>query len=529
MPRETAYIVHTDGALRRELYFFTLYRVLEAGLLALILFSPAGALIDAPRHPTLGTLTAAGYLLASILLLVSGRHGALRVQARLGIAVDIVAAILAMHALPASGSGIALMLLFNLGAASLLLPLRSGLTAAAFASAAMIGEYVWSELADGGAGRPLAELLMFAVSFLAMATVTNLVGRQMRASQALAERRGLEAANLAEISELIIRRMRTGVLLVGHDNLIRVANEAAVLLLGDHEGDRHLDLVAPELARRLHRWRRDGTLDETPLQLAPDLPEVLPRFTRLMADSEQALVFLDDTSSLSRRAESMTLATLGRFSASLAHEIRNPLAAISYSTQLLEEARLSDADRRLLQIIHQQTQRMNGIVENVLSLARRERAQPDHVELVGFARRFAEEYSNSHPLEGDTVQVASKEADVAALVDPRHLHQVLTALVHNALTYGRMPGEPARVTLVVSDAHGPQLDVIDRGPGIPDGIAAQLFRPFFTTSGHGTGLGLYIARELCRANQATLEFVAMPGGGGCFRIRFPGPHSLLPG
>ena len=106
---------------------------------------------------------------------------------------------------------------------------------------------------------------------------------------------------------------------------------------------------------------------------------------------------------------------------------------------------------------------------------------------------------------------------------------VLTALVHNALTYGRMPGEPARVTLIVSDAHGPQLDVLDRGPGIPDGVAGQLFRPFFTTSGHGTGLGLYIARELCRANQATLEFVAMPGGGGCFRIRFPGPHSLLPG
>jgi len=528
LPREPAPALDADTALRRELYFFTLYRVLEAGLLALILFSPAGAVIDAPRHSLLGTLTAMAYLVAALLLLLGGRHGHLRTQARLGIGVDIAAATLAMHALPSSGSGIALMLLFNVGAASLLLPLRSGLGAAALAAAALIGEYVWSELADGGATRPLAELLMFAVSFLAMATVTNLVGRQVRATQALAERRGLEAANLAEVSELIIRRMRTGVLLVGNDNLIRLANESAMLLLGDEEGDRHLDLVAPELARRLNRWRKDGTVDETPLQLAPDLPEVLPRFTRLMADSEQALVFLDDTSSLSRRAESMTLATLGRFSASLAHEIRNPLAAISYSTQLLEEARLPDADRRLLQIIHQQTQRMNGIVENVLSLARRERAQPDHVELVGFARRFVEEYANSHPLDGDVLQVSTKATAVPALVDQRHLHQVLTALVHNALTYGRMPGEPARVTLAISDQHGPQLDVLDRGPGIPDGVAAQLFRPFFTTSGHGTGLGLYIARELCRANQAALEFVAMPGGGACFRIRLPGPHSLLP-
>ena len=528
LPREPAAAPTPESALRRELYFFGLYRVLEAGLLALILFSPAGVLVEAPRNLVLGRSVAVAYLLAALVLFLKGRRGALDTQALVGIAVDICAAALAMHALPDSSSGIALMLLFNVGAAALFVPLRYALGAATLAAVALVGEYLWTVLFEGASARPLAELLMFAVSFLAMATVTNLVGRQMRASQALAERRGMEAANLAEISELIIRRMRTGVLLVGHDNLIRVANEAAVLLLGDHEGDRHLDLVAPELARRLHRWRRDGTLDETPLQLAPDLPEVLPRFTRLMADSEQALVFLDDTSSLSRRAESMTLATLGRFSASLAHEIRNPLAAISYSTQLLEESRLPDADRRLLQIIHQQTQRMNGIVENVLSLARRERAQPDHVELVGFARRFVEEYGNSHPLDGDVLQVASKVAEVPALVDQRHLHQVLTALVHNALTYGRMPGEPARVTLVIGDAHGPQLDVLDRGPGIPDGIAGQLFRPFFTTSGHGTGLGLYIARELCRANQATLEFVAIPGGGGCFRIRFPGPHSLLP-
>jgi two-component system sensor histidine kinase PilS (NtrC family) len=72
------------------------------------------------------------------------------------------------------------------------------------------------------------------------------------------------------------------------------------------------------------------------------------------------------------------------------------------------------------------------------------------------------------------------------------------------------------------------VDVLDRGPGIPETVAAQLFRPFFTTSGHGTGLGLYIARELCRANQATLEYVPVPGGGSCFRIRLAGPHSLLP-
>jgi two-component system sensor histidine kinase PilS (NtrC family) len=518
----------TEQALRRELYFFTLYRALEAGLLALVVFSPFGDLFQDPRFPVLGGVAATGYLVAAVLLMITGRHGRFSTQALVGVAIDIVAAALAMHAMPSAASGIALMLLFNVGAAALFVPLRVGLGMAIAAGAALIGEYLWSASVGEPSARSAAELLMYTVSFSAVATLANMLGRQMRASLALADRKGAEAANLAEVSELIIRRMRTGVLMVDGTGNVRLANEAAMLLIGGQVGEK-LHALAPDLDRRLRRWRHDGVADEAPMQLGADLPEIVPRFTRLLADSDQSLVFLDDTTLLSRRAESMTLATLGRFSASLAHEIRNPLAAISYATQLLEESKeILDADRRLLEIIHQQTMRMNGIVENVLGLARRERAQPEYVELVGFARRFIEEYRTNHPLEGDTLQVTAMQPAVPALADPRQLHQILVALVHNALTYGRMPGEPARVNLHISNPHGPQIDVQDRGPGIPEPVAAQLFRPFFTTSGHGTGLGLYIARELCRANQATLEYVAMPGGGSCFRIRLAGPHSLLP-
>ena len=132
------------------------------------------------------------------------------------------------------------------------------------------------------------------------------------------------------------------------------------------------------------------------MQLSPDQPEVQPRFARLLADSETSLIFLDDATVVSRRAESLTLAALGRFSASLAHEIRNPLAAINYAVQLLEESRhIIDGDRRLLQIIHQQCQRTNGIVESVLGLARRERASPEHVDLNTFVRRFIDDYQQS--------------------------------------------------------------------------------------------------------------------------------------
>src|SRR4029078_271878 len=138
----------------------------------------------------------------------------------------------------------------------------------------------------------------------------------------------------------------------------------------------------------------------------------------------------------------------GRFSASLAHEIRNPLAAITYATQLLEESKeLSERPPRMLQSIHQQSQRTNGIVESVLGIARRERANAEHVELVGWVRRFADDYRQMVPPESGEVQFISAAPSVAGMVDPRHLQQVLTVLLQNALNYGRLPGQPARTTL----------------------------------------------------------------------------------
>lgn len=517
-------VADADKALRRELYFFTLYRLLEASMLLLVLFGPIVEPLPEPRHGVLAPSLAIAYMFVALLLFVFGRKGDLRSSTLAGISTDLVFGILAIHAIPVAGTGIALMLIFNIGAAALLLPARYGLGAAMVGIALLTGEHLWTRHVDELQDRSLIEPLMFSVAYMAMATLTSLLGRQMRASQDLAERRGEETAHLVEVNELIIRRLRTGVLLVNGHNRVTLANEAASVLLGEpHDDQWDLDAVMPDLSRRLKAWRSGAGSDETPLRLTPEAPEVVPRFTRLLAGSDQALIFLDDTSLLSRRAESITLATLGRFSASLAHEIRNPLAAINYAVQLLEESDdIRPADRRLLEIVRQQGVRMNGIVENVLGLARREPAKPELADLVSLTRQFVDDYLTGHPLEHDSLVATANKPQLPVLVDPRQLHQVLTVLVHNALLYGRKPGEPARITVSVqADSHGAaRIDVIDRGPGIPERVALQLFRPFFTTSSHGTGLGLYIARELCRANQAALEYVPTPGIGSCFRIRF---------
>ncbi len=517
---------------RRELYLFALYRVLEAGILALLVFGPLATLQPRHGHEDLVAILTGLYFVTALVLMLHARKTRHVVAPTLvGVGIDILVAAIVAHAVPSAGSGVALMLLFNVGSASLLLSLRMGLGVAALASAGLASGYLWTLLIEQEQPRPLAELMMFTVSFLAIATLTHQLRVQMRATEALAARRGAEAIRLAEINELIIRRMRTGVLLVDSDAHIRLANEAAMLLLGETAaGTRRLVEAAPELALRLSEWLRNGLSNDTPLRLGSDQFEVVPRFARLMANSRDTLIFLDDTSLVSRRAESLTLAAMGRFSASLAHEIRNPLAAISYAAQLLEESReLPDGDRRMVEIIHQQCMRTNSIVESVLGLARRERATAEHIDLVGFLRNFIEEFNQSVPDETNNITLAAPQPQVPALIDPRHLHQVLTAMVQNARRHGHLPGQPARITLHtyrLDDA--PVIDILDRGPGIPDAVVQQLFRPFFTTSEHGTGLGLYIARELCRANGASLDHVAVPGGGCCFRISMPGQHTLLP-
>ena len=535
MGPSTSLLDRIESIPRRELYFFALYRVLIATLLAALVFSPLTPFAGEAHRPLLAKAVAVGYLLVSLALLAWGRNERWLQSIVFGsVLIDIVAATLLSHALPGASAGISMSLLFNIAAAALLLPLARAMMLALLASIASVAEYIWQAFEGSDNLRTLAELAMFVTSYLALAFISYQIGSRTRRTQQLADRRSAEVANLFEVNELIIRRMRTGVLVVDAAGQITLANEAASALLGDSEDDtgaepQSLANASPELSRRLQRWRSGWQEEEQPLQLMPDQPEVLPRFARLLADSDLTLVFLDDTSVVSKRAESLTLSTLGRFSASLAHEIRNPLAAINYATQLLEESdHIGDADRRLLQIIHQQCQRTNGIVESVLAMARRERANPENLDLAAFVRRFVLEYKQTLSQDTDSLEVIIREPSIPALMDSRHLHQVLTALVHNALKYGRVAEEPARVRIrVASGERNAVIDVMDRGPGIPDAIAAQLFRPFYTTSEHGTGLGLYIARELCRANQAQLDYVSVPGGGACFRLTLSTPKTAF--
>jgi two-component system, NtrC family, sensor histidine kinase PilS len=515
---------------RRELYFFNLFRVLQACVIMALMFSPIEGKWAILDHPVLGRFTATAYLIFAGGAVLRGARSQpdLRLAVTIALAIDIMANTIALYALSNPPSGIAMLLLVNIGAGALLLPPRLAGFFAALAALCVLAQCVVGRVLENE-DRNLIEYGLYGLGYFAAAALCLVLGKQMRETEALAEQRGIDLANLAQINELIIRRMKTGVLVVDDANRVHRWNESGWALLGNpNQSQRDLGTVAPELSRRLYHWRTTKKLDNTSVALAEGAPEVIPRFTQLAShDDSNVLIFLDDTSLLSRRAEQLTLTSLGRLSASIAHEIRNPLAAISYSAQLLAESEsMSVEDKRMIEIINNHCGRVNEIVENILQLSRRERSRPESLNLSHWVVHFVEEYKSGNDIGKDQLRAVTQAHHVEALADPQQLQQVVWNLVQNALRYGRLPNEQARVSVVarmLTEKGPPLIEVIDRGPGIPAKVAAQIFEPFFTTHEFGTGLGLYLARQMCEANQAALEYVPLAGGGSCFRITLPAP------
>ncbi|RDD80618.1 two-component sensor histidine kinase [Dyella tabacisoli] len=514
---------------RHELFFLNYFRLVQALIYSALAFSPTQ---EWPRLSNIGLAhaLAVAYLVFAALTLILTRRVASRSKLIVSatLVVDIITAVLAVTAIHDARIGISMMLVVSLSAGALILPLRLSLFFAALATLGMLGHSAL-ELPKTDMDRELLESGLFGLAYFASTLLCYVLNRQLRATEALAEQRSIDLANLSQVNELIIRRMKTGVLLVDDANRIHQINESAWMLLGNPSADqRDLGQLAPELSRRLYHWITSGKLNETATQLADGVPEVVPRFARLAPnDDSHVLIFLDDTSLLSRRAEELTLSSLGRLSASIAHEIRNPLAAIRYSAQLLAESSdLGLTDQRMVEIINNHCIRLNDIIENILQLSRRERSRPETLDLGRWAHSFAEEYRQGNDLGVDSLRVIAGEQPVAAVADPQQLQQVLWNLVQNALRYGRLPGEPARVMVVARHGeHGvPIIEVIDRGPGIAPKVAAQIFEPFYTTHEYGTGLGLYLARQMSEANQGSLEYVRVAGGGSCFRLMLTPAH-----
>lgn len=466
-------------------------------------------------------------------LFVHRRWPGLGLQAATQAVMDTAAISLATYASGGVGSGLANLLLITAGGLSLVLGRRGALVTAAAATLGLLAQQTLV-VAYGAAGvssfipSGTLGLLLFLV-----ALVAHPLARRLQASEDLARQRGVDLANLSQLNHYIIQNLRESIVVIDHDDSIRLMNHSAARLLGVAPNARNLALarVCPALLELARRWRHGGeSRPEGESFLAPDkATQVSAHFAAIgTPESGALLVFLEDASALAEKVQQSKLASLGRLSASIAHEIRNPVGAMSHAAQLLAESPNLEADeRRMTEIIHGNADRVSNIVENVLQLSRRDKTRPERLNLEDWLGEFAQGFAREMQLSGDWMNIPAVSQPTEILMDPSHLEQVLWNLCENALKYGA--GPDGRVELKIrtgraSHSDRPFLEIADRGPGIPEQHRDQLFEPFFTGGREGTGLGLFICRELCECNRANLIYLPQEGGGSTFRIIFTDPQ-----
>lgn len=458
------------------------------------------------------------------------------------ITLSILLDVLIMHALLVfSGgitSGLANLVIVAVAAGNILTPSRMGIFYAALAALCSLGVAAWSVTALGTNADDIVRAGSLGILYFAAAFLLQNITRRMIRSEALASSRAQSIVELEQINQQIIQRMRTGILVTDRFGRIRVANAAAEeLLFGDtsDDGHRHMSLP-PALRAGLDQWLRAPEMRTEPFQPTPLSPLLQANFTRLHQErGDQILVFIEDMSKVTQQAQQMKLASLGRLTAGIAHEIRNPLGAISHAAQLMNEsANLDGGDRKMLDIIQRHCRRVNGIIENVLDLSRRQPADSEKVDLSAWLEEFVEDYRQS--VSARFRRPVSIRLELApelppAPMDRSQMEQVLVNLCDNGLRYSELhTGEPTLTISAGATADGERayLDVRDQGPGISEEHRASVFEPFFTTDkSGGTGLGLYLARELCEANQAHLSLVQEDRPGCCFRITFAHQGRLI--
>lgn len=526
-----------DDASQRQtwkpLSLLNVYRLVLSALLVFVALSHAELPPLGEQHPALFIIASTAYFLLSLLFVITVRTRApsFRIQLHAQLLTDIACVILLTYASGGIRSGLGTLMIVALAGAGMLMSGRMAVLYAAISTLAVLGEesYMWVGGPTRNASFTHAGLL--GATFFLTALLAYALAQRARESEALAAQRGVDLANMQQLTEYVIQRMQTGVIVIDPSQRIRLINESAWHLLEFpvNPTRQTLAAISPELAHQLTHWQQHP--DDEPQIVRPSAsgPELLPRFAKLgQAARPGTLIFLEDTAALAQQAQQMKLASLGRLTASIAHEIRNPLGAISHAGQLLAESpQLDAADVRLTEIIRDHSRRMNAIVENVLQLSRRQRARPQELALQPWLEEFIGGFCLTQNISTENFLCRINPTDTVVRMDPQQLHQILWNLCHNGIRYSiARSGAPCLELRggISADLPNPFLDVIDFGAGVAPEAVDHLFEPFFTTETTGTGLGLYISRELCESNQARLHYIAMPGGGSCFRITFADPR-----
>lgn len=517
----------SQESLWRSISFFNLYRLVLGGLMLLVptLFGDMFSLNIRDRTLFFWVSVVYTLLVLASVLAVSFRKPRTTLQLAFQICTDIAAVAFLTYFSGGVQSNLGMLLLISLALAGMIGRGRITLLFAAVASISMLLEHGYAVLTRDATEAQFLQVGILSASYFAVAWLAHTLSKYAVASERLAFRRGVDLSNMAEANRLMIQDMPDGVLVVDERGLVRQSNPGAERLLGYvfPAGEKiQLSESSPLLDAMYSAWRQNKALGHEVMRLPGTNHPVRVRFLPVQREAFWGVVVvLEDMQRAQEQAQQVKLAALGRLTANIAHEVRNPLSSISYATELLQEQEHDTAQERLFQIILENTMRLNRIVQDVMQVNRRDRL---HSENMNLAVRLEEIVGSLCQVEQVPRSVFVMRVDpvCTARFDSGHFEQVLWNLCRNALRYSqKLPGS-VRLSVVISEDGRTVLEVSDDGTGVPGDAVQKLFEPFFTTDASGTGLGLYIARELCEANGAMIEYKRGLDGGACFRILFGG-------
>ncbi|MUI14263.1 PAS domain-containing protein [Massilia dura] len=499
--------------------------------------------------------TCAAYLFLAIVFALTAAWWRRRFLLQLlsQVACDLVVISLLYTAAGGVRSGLAILYLFPLAGSAILAPLMLALFWAALASLFMLGESIWRAVADGG-DMAVLQAGLYGAAFFSAVLVVNRMAARLINQEELAVQRGIEIGVQQAVNRLVMSQAEDGIMVVGPDGELLAGNPAARRMLG-LPGTLGMRLGAMSslhpVALAYEDWRADPARHTVYVTIKPSTAPALQdmatawsaradlaahlkvRFAAaetLEHGTERNVIFLQDVSAIENQAQQLKLASMGRLTASIAHEVRNPLSAIGHANSLLAEDLVTPVHLRLLKIIGDNVARVNRMVEDILQLSRKAHVHGEPLALAAFVAELKAEFDETNRLDPQVLDIA-RVAGVMVRFDPLHLREVLVNLLGNAIRYASRKPSSIRLFVVAVPGRPPELHVQDDGPGITTDVRAHLFEPFYTTSSKGTGLGLYLARELCLNNEAMLDYeyrfdtgpVAAPVSSGRFVITFAHP------
>jgi two-component system sensor histidine kinase PilS (NtrC family) len=532
--------------LQRINLIYASYRILLSffliGLFLLTVTNPIVGIND----PALYLQSVSTYCLATIcgFLLLKLWPFYQDVQIFVMLVIDVTAMTLMLYANGGPSLQLSMLYLVMVMAASILLPQGRALIIGLLAAFAVIYQQFYFSLIRDNNLRMVSSVSLLAVSFIAISILGQLVTRRLRVVELEVFSQTKQALQLQEINQHIVEQMHTGVLVFDQEQRLMVINEAARQWL--HQPNAVQGWTLTQLSLLLRHQINEALANQilTPfvleanernlalsVQLVPLDVGIVPRINERQMHDAPTIVILENLSRVNQKAQQMKLASLGRLTASIAHEIRNPLAAISQAGELLSEMVDHSDQRALLSMIQKQSSRMNRMIEDILQLSRRSTSRPQAIPLVEWVQEFirnfipnSTEKIQAQNFNSDQLYLevqSTREDDHHIVFDPMQLEQVMTNLVNNGLHHGAKVHKKPRIYLRIKTLESGlvMLDVMDQGAGIPQNAMSSLFEPFFTTESGGTGLGLYVSRAFCEANGASLWCIPQAYG-ACFRISF---------